>query len=218
MLAASAALPASAGAVREVDANGNFLFASQLRFVPADITVPLGETVRWRNTDFFVPHTATEVHGLWNLTGTYGATPISPPGFGPGATVERRFESGTHRYLCIVHPEPMRGTVAVAPTLRRGTVRRRVTLRRRGRRPRRVTRRVRVLFAEWAPAAPAAGLAFDVERRRGNGPWRPYLSATRRTGARFDSGRRGTRWELRARLRRPGGDAVDWSPATALRS
>jgi hypothetical protein len=189
-------------------------------FAPAPLTVPLGETVRWRNTDFLVPHTATERQRLWNLTGDYGKTPISPAGFAPGATVQRRFEAGTHRYLCEVHPVPMRGIVAVAPTVRIVRVRRRVTIRRRGRRPRRRTRVVRVVEARWAVAVPAAGLAFDVERRRAGGVWRPLAGGTAATTGRFDAGSRGTVWEIRARLRRAraADEATDWSPVASIRS
>ena len=60
-----------------------------------------------------VPHTATEDHGLWDLAGTYGQTPANPAGFAPGTTVERPFEAGTHHYYCRVHPQQMKGVVAV---------------------------------------------------------------------------------------------------------
>src|SRR3954453_15844308 len=109
--AATAAPPAVT-----IKAEGN-AFTGGLQFDPATGTVRVGDTVQWMNTDAVVPHTATEDHGLWDLDGTYGATPANPPGFGPGETRERVFEAGTHNYFCRVHPTQMRGTIAVAPTL-----------------------------------------------------------------------------------------------------
>src|SRR2546423_14328460 len=108
------AAPASAAAATtEVGANGN-VFTGGLSFTPARLTIAVGDPVRWRNTDNIVPHTATEDHGLWDLTGTYGATPANPAGFGPGETRARVFEAGTQDYFCRVHPTQMRGTSAEA--------------------------------------------------------------------------------------------------------
>lgn len=170
--------PATArAAVHDVAAAGNAITGG-LAFEPADTTAALGDTVRWTNTDFFAPHTATEVHGLFDLSGDYGQTPLNPAGFGPGETRERVFEAGAFDYYCVVHPEQMRGTVTVAPEVRRARVH--------GRRGVRVT---------WAPAAPD-GHVFDVQRRSG-GRWRTVLQGTVRTHAKF----RGTRNAYRARLR-----------------
>src|SRR3954454_1137805 len=108
--------PAAGAATKEGGANGN-VFTGGLSFPPASVRVAVGDTVRWRNTDNVVPHTATENHGLWDLGGNYGQTPANPSGFGPGETVQRRFEAGTHSYYCRVHPTQMRGRVDVAPTL-----------------------------------------------------------------------------------------------------
>jgi plastocyanin len=109
---AGAAQPAA-----EVDAAGN-AFSGGLAFIPARISVRVGDVVQWRNTDFLVPHTATEDHFLFNLTGDYGGTPVNPPGFGPGETRRHRFAAGTWNYFCQVHPDDMRGRVTVPPTLR----------------------------------------------------------------------------------------------------
>src|SRR4051794_4927278 len=87
----------------EVDANGNAVVPGSLGFDPVEVSVKVGEIVRWTNTDSSVPHTATEDHGLWRLSGTYGS-PGPFQGFGPGESVERRFEAGTHHYYCEVHP------------------------------------------------------------------------------------------------------------------
>ena len=79
---------------REVAAEGDVFIPGSLAFNPAQVFVRVGQVVRWTNTDPVVPHTATEDHGLWNLTGTYGQTPVSPAGFGPGEQRSRQFEAG----------------------------------------------------------------------------------------------------------------------------
>jgi plastocyanin len=221
MASAGFALATSAYAAESthVDANGN-AFTGGMNFSPRDVRVPIGGVVVWTNRDFLVPHTATEDHGLWNLTGTYGGTPLNPPGFGPGATVQRAFEAGTAKYFCEVHPVEMRGTVAVpvALALDKRVVRRRV--RRAGRRTR--TRRlvIRTVVATWAVKPPANGHVFDAEVRRGEGPWHPLAAGTRQLGGRIDAGKVGTVTHVRARLRSATEPvkATDWSPDASLRS
>ncbi|MGH2950964.1 MAG: cupredoxin domain-containing protein [Solirubrobacterales bacterium] len=193
-MAATAALalgaPASA-ATHDVGANGN-AFTGGLSFTPAEVAGTVGDVVIWTNTDFLVPHTATEDHGLWDLSGTYGATPINPPGFGPGETRERAFEAGTFNYFCEVHPVDMRGVVRVPATVER--------IRRGGK------ARLRVI---WAPAAPAEGQVFDVERRK-RGEWKTVRDGTAKPKATFP----GKRGAFRARLRDADDPsaASDWSP------
>jgi plastocyanin len=198
--------PAASGATTDVNANGN-IFTGGLSFTPATISVAVGDTVRWKNTDFLVPHTATEDHGLWDLAGSYGATPANPPGFGPGTTVQRVFEAGTAAYYCRVHPTQMRGVIAVPVTL--GLAQRRVLVR--GAHKARIVRYVR---ATWAVTAPAAGEVFDVEVRRGLGQWRDARTGTTETNALIRAGRRGTTTHVRARLRRAdnAAAATGWSP------
>lgn len=200
----------------EVGANGN-VFTGGLSFTPPEVTVPLGGIVRWENTDFLVPHTSTEDHALWDLGGDYGGTPANPPGYGPGETVERPFEAGTHRYYCRVHPEDMRAVVAVAPEL--AVERKRVRSRRRTRRGRRRTVIVASVVARWSVAEPAEALAFDVQRRRaGSEDWIPFRDGTRETTGSFRSGRSPVTWEVRARLRRADDAeaATDWSPVAQI--
>ena len=193
--------PTSAKDAR-VDANGNAFQAGSLNFDPAKVSVNVGDKVQWRNTDQFVPHTSTEDHGLWRLSGSYGS-PGPFQGYGPGETVERVFEAGTHRYYCEVHPEDMRAVVEVPVTLTRlrGGERRRVR-------------------AVWSKGAPADGLVFDVQRRRNRGPWRKLADGTASGRKAFALGPRGTRWRVRARLRSAEDEAkaTDWSPVASLRS
>jgi plastocyanin len=203
-------VPASASAQTQVDAEGN-AFTGGLRFDPPDVAVAVGGVVRWTNTDALVPHTATEDHGLWDLTGTYGQTPANPPGFGPGESRERAFEAGTHRYFCRVHPAQMRGTVAVPVRLEAAS--RVVETKPSGKRRKR--RRVRVT---WAPAPPAEGLGFDVEIRRGDADWRPWRSGKRAASGTFRTQAGKAPWSVRARLRRidDASMATDFSPVATI--
>jgi plastocyanin len=207
----------------EVDANGNPLTGG-LRFSPEAVVVRVGGFVRWTNTDFLVPHTATEEHDLWDVGGTYGQSPLNPGGFGPGAKVQRTFEASTASYYCRVHPTTMRGTVRVPVRLSLAS-RRTVTVRRvRSRKTRRVrtVRRVQTRYfidVIWATTAPAAGRVFDVQIRRGGGPWQALRDGTTQRGTRVSAGsRRGTRTTVRARLRLADSRsaATGWSPETTI--
>lgn len=190
--------PAESDPDAEVDANGNAFVPDSLNFDPATVRVPVGGVVRWTNTDQFVPHTSTEDHGLWRLSGSYGS-PGPYQGYGPGESVERAFEAGTHNYYCEVHPEDMRAVVEVPVTLRK-TGRRRAA-------------------AVWSKSAPAEGLVFDVERRRNGRAWRTLLDGTTERRTTFRLGPKGTRSRLRARLRSAEDEAkaTDWSPVASIR-
>jgi plastocyanin len=174
---------------------GSFAFRQDL------VDVLAGDVVRFRNANGLATHQPAERNGLWAL---------SVP---PGAQAERTMEAGTHLIVCRLHPGLMRATIRVSPVV---TVTRRV-VRRRDRRGRLRSRRiVRTATARWAVAAPAAGQAYDVERRRQGGGWEPLRSATTSTDASF-SVQPGDAWQVRARLR--GGDAVGaWSPVASATS
>ena len=85
-----------------------------LMFSPASVTIPVGGTVRWRNTGS-IPHTVT--------SGTGSAASANPGAlfddqwFGPGATFEFTFTTaGTQPYFCRFHEfMNMKGTVVVTP-------------------------------------------------------------------------------------------------------
>jgi plastocyanin len=209
-------LAAPAAAV-QVNAEGN-AFTGGLKFAPASITVSVGQRVTWLNTDFVVPHTATQNNRLWDLGGTYGATPLNPAGFGPDTTVGRRFEAGTQEYFCRVHPTQMKGVVRVPVALRLARFKTKVRVRVRtkhGIRHRRRTKRLRYLVATWAPRPPSAGLVFDVERKRDGGAWKRLRTGTTKTDVRFRP--RGHAWSFRARLRKASsGAATGWSPVASL--
>lgn len=71
-------------------------------FDRADIEVPAGTTVEWRNAGTHVHHLVRELGGV-----TIGED--LPPGRAETATFDR---AGTFSYYCTIHPE-MRGTVTV---------------------------------------------------------------------------------------------------------
>jgi plastocyanin len=229
--AGTAGSAAAAQPAVTVNAAGN-PFTGGLKFDPAQVTVRAGDTVRWVNTDQFVPHTATEDHGLWDLTGTYGQTPANPPGFGPGETRDRVFEAGTAHYYCKVHPQQMRGVVAVPVDLSIGplvtatvsearSVHRKHRTRHRRRTPAQTQppprAKFRLITAAWASAAPAKGQVFDVQRRLGDGAWQDWESGTGAAGGTF-AARPGETWSVRARLRNASDPsaAEDFSPPASV--
>lgn len=203
---AGGAAPAS----HDVGMYGNAIYDTQdLSFRPSHITAHVGDVVRWTNMDAVVPHTATEDHGLWDLAGSYGQTPVNPPGVAPGATVQRTFEAGTQFYYCRVHPVQMHGEIEVPVTL---SVSKRVVRRHH---KKRVVYAIRVI---WDQLTPPRGLAFDVERARGNGPFKRWLTGTTEGGGSFTTRKRGSKWHVRARLRRAGDQAAatGWSPDVVI--
>jgi plastocyanin len=184
-----------------VNAEGN-AFTGGLKFEPPSVSVHVGQIVRWTNTDNIVPHTATEDHGLWNLTGDYGKTPANPPGFGPGESRQRVFEAGTQHYYCKVHPKQMHGVVAVPVTLA----------------VRKVKKGRRVIIT-WASAPPAAGEVFDVQVMRAGRAWRNFRIGTGDTfGRRKTHGKRVV-FSVRARLRKADDAeaATGWSPVATIK-
>jgi plastocyanin len=204
-------LAAASGISRTTDlgAYGNILTPSQLSFRPANTTIALGDIVRWTNHDALVPHTATEDHGLWDLAGSYGGTPVNPSGFGPGTSVQRAFEAGTQHYYCRVHPRQMHGVIAVPVMLSvsKRTVRRH---------KKRVT--TYTIAASWDASTPASGLAFDVRRASGSAAPGAWLTGTSAASASFTTTRRGSVWHVQARLRRAddANRATDFSPDASI--
>ena len=62
-------------------------------FVPDTLRIAAGDTVQFRNEDF-VPHTATDAERKWD-SGTLDG----------GATwSSTMFTTGTHNYICALHP------------------------------------------------------------------------------------------------------------------
>ncbi|PPD57862.1 cupredoxin domain-containing protein [Dehalogenimonas etheniformans] len=72
-----------------------------LKYAPATLTVSVGTTVTWRNTDN-VQHSVTSTTGLFD-SGL----------FSPGGSYTHTFTTaGTYPYYCIIHPG-MTGTIIV---------------------------------------------------------------------------------------------------------
>lgn len=222
-IAAGPAADAADQAPIAATANGNAV-AGGLSFAPASITGRVGQQVTWKDTDVIAPHTVTEDHGLFDLVGNnVNGTPISASGFGPGTSVALTLSAGTTSYFCRVHPGQMKGVLAVPVTLTLGPALApaahpaKTAL---GRRRRAARRRAfqRALTLTWATQAPAAGQVFDVELRRGTGPWTSVAAASTQTSLVVRAGRRGTVTGVRARLRR-GDDptrATGWSPVAEV--
>jgi plastocyanin len=75
-------------------------------FDPADITIPVGTTVIWSNTDGVA-------HAIQFLD---GELPTDPLAVLPGETFEFTFqEPGLIHYQCGDHPDEMSGTITVTP-------------------------------------------------------------------------------------------------------
>jgi plastocyanin len=204
VLLAGTGLALSAGPAqgedRTVEAEGN-PFQGGLKFDPPNVKVLVGDKVTWTNTDPTVPHTATEDHGLWDLTGTYGVP--GNYGFGPGEQRSRTFEAGTQRYFCKVHPADMRGVVRVPV---------RTTIKNLPYGARRLTIR-------WAPGKSTGDRVFDVQIKLAEGPWRKFRTGTHEAkGTRGNSGPKRD-YSIRARMRSASkpARATGWSPVVHVK-
>jgi len=85
-----------------------------LMFSPASVTIPVGGTVRWRNTGS-VLHTVTS--GTGSAASANPGALFDDMSLGPGATFEFTFTTaGTQPYFCRIHEfMNMKGTVVVTP-------------------------------------------------------------------------------------------------------
>ncbi len=101
---ASPAASATAGATQSA-AGGAAVGAKDLKFIPAQTSVKVGETVTWTNQEA-IPHTVK-----WS-DGSPEASEESPQ-MDEGDTYQRTFSTaGTYAYICGIHPQ-MTGTVTV---------------------------------------------------------------------------------------------------------
>ena len=89
-----------------------------LAFNPAEVTISVGETVKWTNTSV-ITHTVTADPEAATLDGSVklpdGAAPFDSGTLDPEGTFTHTFETpGTYRYFCIPHEgAEMYGTVVV---------------------------------------------------------------------------------------------------------
>lgn len=84
-----------------------------LRFVPQEVRIKQGETVKWVNEDD-TAHTSTSADFSADATtqppGAWTSKPMNP-----GQSFQRKFETaGTFPYACSIHPY-LKGTVVVEP-------------------------------------------------------------------------------------------------------
>ena len=187
---------ASAATPHEATANGN-PFAGGLSFAPAELSVEVGDTVRWTNTDPVVPHTVTEINGLFDLGGEYGIP--GSTGFGPGEAVEWQFAGGGYDYFCEIHPE-MTGHVDAPVKVR----------------PKRKGKK-RSVVVIWAAVPPPEGQLFDVQRSMNGGTFRTVLDGTTDLRGKFEA-KRGQELAFRSRVwvQENPGQASGWSPPAAI--
>ncbi|HHC09150.1 MAG TPA: hypothetical protein ENK55_10610 [Actinobacteria bacterium] len=81
---------------------GTTISIEDFAFHPADLTVPVGTTIEWRNDEGGVAHTATSDEGTWD-SGTLQ----------PGDTYALTLDTpGTFTYFCSIHPS-MTGSITV---------------------------------------------------------------------------------------------------------
>lgn len=223
--AAAGAAPADAAAPAPIALRANGNAAGGLSFTPAKVDAVVGQKLVWTNTDGIAPHTVTEDHRLFDLVGNnVNGTPISAAGFGPGTTVELTAFAGTVGYYCRVHPGQMAGTIAVPVTTALGPGYKAPSTPARtaaGKARRAAARRAfqRRLTLTWATAAPADEIVYDVDVKRGSGPWKSLLTRTLDTTITINAGRAGTVAKVRARQRRSDDptQATGWSPEAVVR-
>jgi plastocyanin len=149
-LVAGPALHAAAGSTNEVAIVG-----IAAGFDPGNLTIGLGEQVRWTNTDS-IGHTSTQSAGvgLWN-SGTLGA----------GDTFSMTLTAaGTYPYHCNIH-SVMTGRVRVPVQ---------ASVQSNG--------KIKVVVASQAAQD---GFVFDVQRRDGNGVWQLWKDGITKRTARF---------------------------------
>jgi plastocyanin len=207
-----------------ITAEGNVITGG-LRFNPSAVSVKVGDVVQWTNTDFIAPHTATEDHGLWTLTGSFGVPSVTPLGFGPGEVRSRHFEAGSWSYFCTVHPVEMHGTISVPVELRDEPLplKKKKKKKRKHRsavaaKKKKKKRGQFAVIAEWAPAVSDLGQVFDVQARRNDGDWQTLAEGIRQRRGIFPGGPAGTKWTYRTRLRAldDPSRASGWSPPASI--
>ena len=113
--------PADSGTSSAIPVKGSSIVAVGLRFAPADLTVPVGTTVRWVN-DEAITHTVTsgtwgEINESTGLRGTQTADgsfdhTLRPSGQSGDAFEFTFTEPGTYQYFCRPHAG-MHGTITV---------------------------------------------------------------------------------------------------------
>jgi plastocyanin len=101
-MAVVASAPAAKAAPTD-PSGGNSVSIADFAFAPAEITVAVGTTLTWTNTQTSVPHTTTALDGSWDSSALT-----------TGDSFNFTFtQPGDFAYQCTIHPT-MRGIVHVA--------------------------------------------------------------------------------------------------------
>lgn len=103
---------ATPGAENSVDCSDTAdyeIIVGDFFFNPADITIEIGQSVKWINTG-----------GIHNINGNQNVFPSNPQSFGNGAPAGGNWNylhtftiPGLYRYICDLHPNTMRGSILV---------------------------------------------------------------------------------------------------------
>ncbi|MBK7232739.1 MAG: lamin tail domain-containing protein [Saprospiraceae bacterium] len=102
-------LKGTPGAINEASCGDLIIEASNFKFIPADITINVGEQIEWRN-----------IGGFHNVNGTKASFPQNPEGFGNGApsgsswSFIHRFDiPGNYQFQSDPNPAQMNGNILV---------------------------------------------------------------------------------------------------------
>ena len=166
------------------------------RFAPREVAVAVGDEVTWSRAPGSVgPHNVREDERLFS-SGPVTEGPIS---------FAAAFSAGSFHYFCEAHVSRaggMDGVVRVPPAIDEGPSGRRFSV-------------------TWATGETSTGSRFDVQYRRGGGPWLDWKEDTRALRGSFgkrgdpERVRKGARYRFRARSGRAQADSR-WSPVVSF--
>ena len=184
-----AAVPAGAGTKTVDMQNSAGAYGSSYSFNPSTVTVALGSSVQWTNTGTTI-HTSTQNNGLWN-TGD-----VAP---NTSATAVAVSWAGSFSYHCRYHGVyGMKGTVKtplnVAPSSGSTATTFTITV---------------------ATAAPPSGFVFDMQMRKGSGPWTTFKQAVTSRRVAFHASASGA-YSFRSRVSKTSGGQSGWSPLRTI--
>ncbi len=157
--------------------------------------------------EYYVPSTVTLRQGgevTWDFTSSHTATDDTPLAlYDSGIIAHTSFTitfvaSGSYPFVCTIHAG-MDGRVDVPVTAKPSKGHTGTTF-----------------TIVWASVAAPGGYVYDVQRRRNDGPWKSWRTATTMRNGTFVPHNKGTT-RFRARLRLDGNtDASGWSPAAKI--
>ncbi|MGQ0668738.1 MAG: cupredoxin domain-containing protein [Actinomycetota bacterium] len=159
-------------------------------FDPATVTSTFGTTFNWTN-DGTISHTTTQDGPLelWS-------SGILSPGESFSVILDA---AGIYRYHCTVHPTTMQGAIRIPVTIDPASGSQTTTF-----------------SITIASVRAPEGLAYDVQKRKGNGDWTIFRSEKRVRVVRFHPASSGT-FSFRSRLHDTSSDATSkWSPKGSI--